>query len=100
LTDIFKYDLEDFGIWGNSFGYIVTLTVLAFTFYRRPAWITVQQSGALIGMQVVIIALFIYCLVALRMRIISQQPKKAESLLEKVALLIEEKMIRKDLLDR
>jgi len=41
LTDIFKYDLEDFGIWGNSFGYIVTLTVLAFTFYMRPFWITV-----------------------------------------------------------
>lgn len=51
-------------------------------------------------MQVVIILLFIYCLTALRMRIVSPTPKKAESLLEKVALLIEERKIRKQLLDR
>jgi hypothetical protein len=39
LTDIFKYDLEDFGIWGNSFGYIVTLTILAFMYYNKPVWV-------------------------------------------------------------
>lgn len=39
LTDIFKYDLEDFGIWGNSFGYILTLTILAFMYYNKPVWV-------------------------------------------------------------
>jgi hypothetical protein len=67
LTDIFKYDLEDFGIWGNSCGYILTMTVLAFVFYRRPYWVTPSQGGTLLGMEIVIIVLFAYSLLALRM---------------------------------
>lgn len=39
LSEIFKYDLEDFGLWGNSFGYIFTMTILIFMYYNKPVWI-------------------------------------------------------------
>jgi hypothetical protein len=51
-------------------------------------------------MQGVIGMLFIYCLVSLRMRVVSEQQKRARSQLEKIALIIEAKKIRNDLLDR
>jgi hypothetical protein len=59
-----------------------------------------SQGGALLGMQGVIGMLFIYCLVSLRMRVVSEQQKRARSQLEKIALIIEAKKIRNDLLDR
>jgi hypothetical protein len=39
LSEIFKYDLEDFGLWGNAFGYILTMTILIFMYFNRPTWI-------------------------------------------------------------
>jgi hypothetical protein len=50
LADIFTYDLEDFALWGNSIGYILTFTILIFMYFNAPDWVTESQSGVLIGL--------------------------------------------------
>lgn len=40
LADIFTYDLEDFALWGNSIGYILTFTILIFMYFNAPSWVT------------------------------------------------------------
>jgi len=75
VAEIFKYDLENFGLWGNGLGYIITFTILIFMVYNKPVWITPNQSGSILGLQIVIIFLFFVCLIILRLRVISFEQK-------------------------
>ena len=87
LSNIFKYDLEDFGLWGNSFGYILTFTILIFMYYNKPTWIKPTQSGALVGLEITIVFLFLASLIILMMRIIPDKKKEEVSFSEKIASL-------------
>lgn len=68
LSNVFKYDLANFGLWGNSFGYILTMTILMFMYYSQPEWIKPHQAGSLTGLQIVIVFLFFYSLIILLLR--------------------------------
>ncbi|EAR95963.2 transmembrane protein, putative (macronuclear) [Tetrahymena thermophila SB210] len=100
ISNIFKYDLYDFGLWGNAFGYIFTLTVLAFMYFNQPKWISLQQSGAIIGMQPVILLLFLISLIVLLLKIIPEKQKVAVSFSEQITQLVESKGERQITLDR
>ena len=84
ISNIFRYDLLDFGLWGNAFGYIFTLTVLIFMNFNKPTYVTLQQTGAVIGMQFVIFFLFIISLIILFLRIIPEKQKTAISFSESI----------------
>lgn len=41
VSKILRYDFTNFGLFGNAAGYVITLTVLGFAFFKRPAFTTV-----------------------------------------------------------
>ena len=86
LADIFKYDLEDFGLWGNAIGYILTFSILIFMYFNAPAWITEAQSGALIGLQISVIYLFLVSFAVIITKIIPDKPRHDKQFTEKIAM--------------
>jgi E3 ubiquitin-protein ligase DOA10 len=40
FLNLLKLNLQGFGIWANSVGFVVTFSVLAIFYYYRPSWVS------------------------------------------------------------
>ena len=71
LINIFKTDLEPFGYWSNSLGFIVNFTISLFTLFHAPEEAPTGLKGLALGLSFCFIIFFIYNNLGLHLHIIN-----------------------------
>ena len=71
FMNYFRLDCENFGLFGNGVGFIITLTILIFGIFNKPDYIRPAQEGSLSGLIIVVCLLFIFLTMIIRMPVVN-----------------------------
>jgi len=77
LMNYFRLNCENFGLFGNGVGFIITITILIFGIFNKPSYIKPAQDGSLTGLVIIVCILFIILTLVIRLRVLD--PSKVYS---------------------
>ena len=70
LINIFRTDIEPFGYWSNSLGFILNFTISLYTFFHASSAVPEDLKGLTLGLAFCFIIFFIYNNIAIRVHTI------------------------------
>ncbi len=80
LLNYFRLDCQNFGLFGNGVGFIITITILIFGIFNKPDYIKPSQEGSLSGLVIVVCLLFIFLTLIIRMPVVNPEKVYSHSL--------------------
>lgn len=75
-----RQNCENFGLFGNGVGFIITITILIYGIFNKPSYIKPSQDGSLAGLVIVVCLLFIFLTMIIRMPILNPQKVYTQSI--------------------
>jgi len=70
LINIFRVDLQPFGYWANSLGFVINFTISLFTLFHAPSIASTDLKGMALGLAFCFIQLFVYNNLALKLNVL------------------------------